>query len=91
MINWEELKHIHVIKKLDGILSSWFNTAILISDAHGVILNHQKEEKPNCNNLLVQLMLQSGNGHEFLELYHAQQSFGAFERGRRIGPIEDFV
>jgi two-component system response regulator HupR/HoxA len=69
MINWEELKHIHVIKKLDGILSSWFNTAILISDAHGVILNHQKGEKPNCNNLLVQLLLQSANGHEFLEHY----------------------
>ena len=50
MINWEELKHIHVIKKLDGILSSWFNTAILISDAHGTILNQQKGDKPSCNN-----------------------------------------
>ncbi len=37
MINWEELKHIHVIKKLDEILSSWFNTAILIADGQGTI------------------------------------------------------
>lgn len=69
MINWEELKHIHVIKKLDEVLSSWFNTAILIADAHGTIHNHTKGEKPNCNNLLVQLILQSPNGQEFLENY----------------------
>lgn len=69
MINWEELKHIHVIKKLDEILSSWFNTAILISDAHGTIHNHAKGERPNCKNFLVQLFLQSPEGREFLETY----------------------
>lgn len=69
MINWEELKHIHVIKKLDEILSSWFNTAILIADGHGTIHNHAKGEKPNCKNLLVQLILQSSQGQEFLEHY----------------------
>ena len=69
MINWEELKHIHVIKKLDEILSSWFNTAILISDPQGNIHNHSKGEKSNCKNLLVQLVFQSPNGQEFLESY----------------------
>lgn len=72
MINWEELKHIHVIKKLDEVLSSWFNTAILIADGHGTIHNHSKGEKPNCNNMLVQLILQSNNGQEFLENYSTQ-------------------
>ncbi len=72
MINWEELKHIHVIKKLDEVLSSWFNTAILIADGHGTIHNHAKGEKPNCNNMLVQLILQSSNGQEFLENYSTQ-------------------
>ncbi|MGZ3711059.1 MAG: sigma-54 interaction domain-containing protein [Bdellovibrionota bacterium] len=69
MINWEELKHIHVIKKLDEILSSWFNTAILIADGQGTIHNHMRGEKPSCNNMLVQLILQSPNGQEFLEAY----------------------
>lgn len=69
MINWEELKHIHVIKKLDEILSSWFNTAILIADGHGTIHNHMRGEKPSCNNMLVQLILQAPNGQEFLEAY----------------------
>lgn len=72
MINWEELKHIHVIKKLDEVLSSWFNTAILIADGHGTIHNHVKGEKPSCNNMLVQLILQSPNGQEFLESYSTQ-------------------
>jgi transcriptional regulator with PAS, ATPase and Fis domain len=69
MINWEELKHIHVIKKLDEVLSSWFNTAILIADGHGTIHNHVKGEKSSCNNMLVQLLLQSPNGQEYLEAY----------------------
>jgi two-component system, NtrC family, response regulator HupR/HoxA len=74
MINWEELKHIHVIKKLDEVLSSWFNTAILISDGHGIILNQVKGEKPNCKNMLMQLILQSPNGQEFMETYSVQMA-----------------
>lgn len=67
MINWEELRHIHVIRKLDGILSSWFNTAILITDAHGAITNHPKGDKTGTKNLLCSLFLKSGPGHDFLE------------------------
>lgn len=91
MINWDELKHIHVIKKLDGILSTWFNTAILISDSHGVILNHKQGEKPNCNNFLVQLLLQSENGHEILENYSTGLShkFASSEKNFEVvdGPL----
>jgi two-component system, NtrC family, response regulator HupR/HoxA len=91
MINWEELKHIHVIKKLDEILSSWFNTAILISDAHGTILNRQKGDKQAANNLLVQLILQSPSGNDFLESYAARAAtkFGASEKSYEIvdGPL----
>ena len=32
MINWEELKHIHVIRKLDEILAQWFHTDIFFVD-----------------------------------------------------------
>lgn len=69
MINWDELKHIHVIRKLDEILSSWFNTAIFISDSHGVIQNHTKGEKPQSKNLLCQSVWQAPTGYEFLENY----------------------
>ncbi len=72
MINWDEIKHIHVIRKLEEILSSWFNTGILMTDAQGEIRNHGKDEEPHSKNLLCQLILQSEGGHEFLDNFAAQ-------------------
>lgn len=39
MINWEELRHIHVIRKLEGILAQWFNTDIFFLDERGQVRN----------------------------------------------------
>lgn len=43
MINWEELKHIHVIRKLEEILAQWFNTDIFLVDERGQIRNHSEK------------------------------------------------
>ncbi|MBC7691283.1 MAG: sigma 54-interacting transcriptional regulator [Methylotenera sp.] len=40
MINWEELKHIHVIRKLEGILAQWFHTEIFFVDERGAVRNY---------------------------------------------------
>jgi two-component system, NtrC family, response regulator HupR/HoxA len=40
MINWEELKHIHVIRKLEEILGTWFNTDIFFADERGEVRNY---------------------------------------------------
>lgn len=45
MINWEELKHIHVIRKLEEILAQWFNTDIFFVDAKGAIQNLDLQDK----------------------------------------------
>ncbi len=39
MINWEELKHIHVIRKLEEILAQWFTTDIFFVDERGQVRN----------------------------------------------------
>ncbi len=58
MINWEELKHIHVIRKLEEILGQWFNTEIFFVDERGAVrnfdpLDRQREFKnPLCATLL---------------------------------------
>ncbi len=39
MVNWDELKHIHVIKKLEAILGQWFSTDIFFVDDRGQIRN----------------------------------------------------
>jgi two-component system, NtrC family, response regulator HupR/HoxA len=58
MINWDELKHIHVIRKLEQILAQWFYTEIFFLDEKGQVQNYdptdrQREFKnPLCANLL---------------------------------------
>ncbi len=45
MINWEELKHIHVIRKLETILAQWFNTEIFFVDERGQVRNYDPQDK----------------------------------------------
>ncbi len=45
MINWEELKHIHVIRKLEEILAQWFNTDIFFVDERGHLRNDNVNNK----------------------------------------------
>ena len=58
MINWEELKHIHVIRKLQQIIGQWFYAEVFFLDERGAIRNYdpydrQREFKnPICGNLL---------------------------------------
>ncbi len=37
MINWDEFEHIHVIKKLKQILSSWWNIDVVFTDERGAL------------------------------------------------------
>ena len=58
MINWEELKHIHVIRKLEEILGQWFHTDIFFVDDRGQVRNYDPTDRqrefrnPLCANLL---------------------------------------
>lgn len=45
MINWEELKHIHVIRKLQTILTQWFSTEVFFVDERGVVRNFDANDK----------------------------------------------
>ena len=66
MINWDGIRGIHVIKKLEEILSSWFSTTIILVDENGEIRNLEKNHALPGQNLLCQLILQSPDGLEFL-------------------------
>jgi two-component system response regulator HupR/HoxA len=45
MINWEELKHIHVIRKLEAILGQWFHTDIFFVDERGQVRNYDAQDR----------------------------------------------
>jgi len=67
MINWEELQHIHVIRKLEQILAQWFYTDIFFVDERGTIKNFDwKDKKAEFKNPLVHTLLSSDPGREFL-------------------------
>lgn len=49
MINWDEFEHIHVIKKLKEILSSWWNIDIVFTDERGQLRGVEIKESSFCN------------------------------------------
>ncbi|MBI2605218.1 MAG: sigma-54-dependent Fis family transcriptional regulator [Deltaproteobacteria bacterium] len=67
MINWEELKHIHVIRKLEEILGNWFSTDIFFIDEKGHFTNWQPGEKREFRNRLSALLAQSPAGQRQLQ------------------------
>lgn len=56
MINWDEFEHIHVIKKLKQICSSWWNIDIVFTDERG-ILRGKDDVKVVYSNPAVQFYL----------------------------------
>jgi transcriptional regulator with PAS, ATPase and Fis domain len=63
MINWEELKHIHVIRKLEEILAQWFHTDIFFMDERGHVRNYDRKE---FKNPLSQLFLPKEKGKQWM-------------------------
>ncbi|MCB0366039.1 MAG: sigma 54-interacting transcriptional regulator [Bdellovibrionales bacterium] len=49
MINWDEFEHIHVIKKLKQILSSWWNIDIIFTDERGLLRGVDPKTTKFCN------------------------------------------
>ena len=67
MINWEELKHIHVIRKLEEILGQWFNTEIFFVDERGVVRNYDPlDRQREFKNPLCQTLLPKEKGRELV-------------------------
>ena len=44
MINWDEFEHIHVIRKLKHILSSWWNIDIVFTDERGSLKGYDSDK-----------------------------------------------
>src|SRR3954453_15326955 len=45
MIKWEDLKDIHVIRKLKEVLGQWFDTDIFFLDERGMVRNFDANER----------------------------------------------
>jgi two-component system response regulator HupR/HoxA len=49
MINWDEFEHIHVIKKLKQILSSWWNIDMIFTDERGHVRGPDLKSSSHTN------------------------------------------
>ena len=66
MINWDELKHFHAVRKLEGILSQWFHTDLLFVDESGEIRNLDYNGKlKEFRNPFAHALLTRDKGREF--------------------------
>ncbi|MFN7684972.1 MAG: sigma 54-interacting transcriptional regulator, partial [Oligoflexia bacterium] len=79
MINWEELKHIHVIRKLQGMLAQWFQTEILFVDERGEVRNFDfLERSKDFKNPLSAALLPKEKGRELLFQHVKEMTEKAF-------------
>lgn len=65
MINWDEFEHIHVIRKLKEILSSWWNIDTVFTDDRGHLKAFDKE-KSKLTNPAVKYLLSKDSSHDSL-------------------------
>ena len=91
MLNWDEIKHIHVIRKLEQILGSWFKTEVYYVDESGRIQNEEKFESEENRNPLAASLSDSPEGQKvlrrFAEKVSEKASFSPKEELIIPGPL----
>jgi two-component system, NtrC family, response regulator HupR/HoxA len=98
MINWEELKHIHVIRKLEEILAQWFHTDIFFVDERGQIRNYDPlDRQREFKNPFAASFLPRENGRKLVLQALAEANEKAFQANQNhfvvTGPggVENFL
>src|SRR6187431_630776 len=66
MINWDEFEHIHVIKKLKEILSSWWSIDTVFTDDRGHLKGFEAD-KDKLVNPCVKFLLEKSSSAESLQ------------------------
>jgi len=66
MINWKEMKNLHVISKLSEILHKWYGTELVWCNAHGKIQSGHLEKDYESKSLFFKSQIGMSHGHDFL-------------------------
>lgn len=74
-INWEDLKHIHVIRKLQQIIAQWFYAEVFFVDERGMVRNYDPfDRQREFKNPLAANLLPKDNGRDLLIRYFRELS-----------------
>ena len=66
MINWNEMRELHVVSKLESILNRWFNVELFFVDLNGKIHSNQFQKDYQTNNPVFKLLVNSQHGYDVL-------------------------
>ena len=66
MINWKEIKGLHVIQKLEHIISKWFGVEIFYTDANYKIRESLMEKDYVFKSHYLKIQMGMNHGHEFI-------------------------
>lgn len=66
MINWKEMKNLHVISKLSEILNKWYGTELIWTDSHGKIQSGHLEKGRDHKSLYFKVQMSMNHGHEYV-------------------------
>lgn len=91
MIRWDDLKHIHVIRKLNQVLGQWFHTELFFFDEKGTLQGREFSPKGEyANPLVAAFAAKETSRNGFLSWVQAQLddlSRGAENRREILGPL----
>ncbi len=68
MINWDEFEHIHVIKRLKGVLNSWWNIDTVFTDERGQLKGFYKDKTSFANPVTESFLSKESAANNLCEL-----------------------
>ncbi|EQC46852.1 sigma-54-dependent Fis family transcriptional regulator [Bacteriovorax sp. Seq25_V] len=83
MINWNDLKGLHVISKLEEILNKWFGVEAIYTDAHYKVRSGHMDKDYEFKNHFFKVQMSLPHGYDFLasdieriteDMYQSKQS-----------------
>lgn len=66
MINWNELKGLHVISKLEEVIYKWFGVEVFYADNHFKIRSSHTDKDYNFKNLFFETQMSLPHGYDFV-------------------------
>ena len=66
MINWKEMKNLHVISKLNEILYKWYGTELIWTDGQAKIQSGHLDKGHEHRNIFFKAQMGMNHGHDFI-------------------------
>lgn len=67
MINWKEMRNLHVIGKLENILNRWFGVELVWADSHGRVQSGIMDKDFAFKSHFAKVQMHMSLGHEYLQ------------------------